>query len=118
MGGALGRRQGLGQDALPDLPAMGPWSTRVRSVGEPLEATLLEATAPQQHGGDRHVQLVGDRDVGSAFRGAQDDPGAHRHALLGGARARHGTQGLGFGLTHGQWSSGMGSHARPAARRA
>ena len=112
VGRALGGRQGLGQDALTHLPAVRPRAARVGRVVEPLEAPLLEPPAPQQNGRDGHVELARDLDVGGSIGRPQDDPGAHRHALLGGAGPRHGAQGLGFGLTHGQRGGGMGGHAR------
>ena len=81
-------------------------------VLEPIEATLLEALAPQDDRGHRYAQLVRDPDVRDALGGAQDDAGAQRQALLGGPRAGHRPQDLGFGLAHGQGRRRMGGHAR------
>ncbi len=108
VGHPLGGCQGLGEDALPDLPAVRPRTTPVRGVIEPIEAPLLEALTPQDDRRHRHTQLVRDPDVRDALGGAQDDAGAQRQALLGGPGADDRTQDLDFGLAHGKGRRRMG----------
>jgi len=84
----------------------------MRRVGQTGQTLLLEPAAPQEDRRDGHAELVGDRDVGGTLGRPEDDPGAHRGALLGRARAGHRPEGFSFGLTHSQRRCGMSSHVR------
>jgi hypothetical protein len=111
VGGARRRRQGGAQDPLAHVAPQASWAAGMRRVSQAGQALFLEPPPPQQHGRDRHSDLVGDVDVGLAGRGAQHDAGALHGALLGGAGAGHGTQRFSFGLSDSQCRSRMSSHA-------